>query len=62
MSKSKVSYDSVSAAPIDGDDKVFQCSDESGNGCGRIFDGNVVSNNGGLCPDCAADVVTNEGC
>jgi hypothetical protein len=35
---------------------VFQCGDDKGNGCGRMFDGLIVRRIGQLCEYCAEDL------
>lgn len=62
MSRSKgLSYDIHSEGSINGD-TVFQCEDDRGNGCGRLFDETEVKKVVGLCPSCAEDVLPNEDC
>lgn len=41
---------------------IFQCEDGKGNGCGRMFDGLIVKNIGGLCAGCAEDLPDEVGC
>jgi hypothetical protein len=41
---------------------VFQCDDELGNGCGRLFDDSIVRQVGKLCEFCAADLPEEGGC
>jgi hypothetical protein len=41
---------------------VYQCGDEHGNGCGRLFDDSVVRRVGDLCEHCAADLPEPGGC
>ena len=41
---------------------VFQCGDGRGGGCGRLFDGLVVTQTRGLCEECRLDLPETEGC
>ncbi len=43
-------------------DEAFLCDDGRGNGCGRMFDGYIVSQVCGLCEGCAADMPDDAGC
>lgn len=43
-------------------EEIFQCGDSKGNGCGRVFDGLIVRNIGGLCAVCAEDLPDEVGC
>lgn len=43
-------------------DEAFLCDDGRGNGCGRMFDGLIVSQADGLCAGCAADLPEDEDC
>jgi hypothetical protein len=42
-------------------DDAFMCDDGKGNGCGRLFDGLIVSQICGLCESCAEDLPEDRG-